>query len=49
MVFQVVQAIRTQSAITFDFVILVSIARFVVQASIEELLQLIRLSIQRSS
>lgn len=28
MVFQVVQAIRTQSAITFDFVVLVTLARF---------------------
>ncbi len=28
MVFQVVQAIRTQSSITFDFVVLVTLARF---------------------
>ncbi len=28
MVFQVVQAIRAQSSITFDFVILVTLARF---------------------
>jgi hypothetical protein len=28
MVFQVVQAIRVQSLITFDFVVLVTIARF---------------------
>ncbi len=28
MVFQVVQAIRAQSAITFDFVVLVTLARF---------------------